>query len=141
MIILRETSPASRSYNCIAWAAEDTTKRWDVDPYGIYYWPPTVPRRRTIGSLVSVFESMGYIACDNKNVEPGFKKIAIYADSSNLPTHVARQLPDGKWTSKLGDEEDVEHQFIHAWEKAIIQTKPYDLSSYGRLAKIVRKPS
>lgn len=139
MIILTETSPATKDYNCIAWAAEDDTKRWDIDPYGIYYWPPAVPRRRSIEEVTSVFESIGYETCNDESVEPGFKKIAIYADSSDLPTHVARQLPNGKWTSKLGDFEDVEHQFIHAWERALMQMRTFELSSYGKLVKIMKK--
>lgn len=141
MIILKETSPATKDYNCIAWAAEDNTKRWDIDPYGIYYWPSTISRRRSIEAIISAFESIGYIICDNETVEPEFKKIAIYADSLDLPTHVARQLPDGKWTSKLGDDEDVEHLFVYMWEKAIMGMKPVNLSPYGRLIKIMKKPA
>jgi hypothetical protein len=38
----------------------------------------------------------------------GVEKIAIYV-RSDIPSHVARQLPNGKWTSKLGLREDIEH--------------------------------
>ena len=31
------------------------------------------------------------------------------ATSDGEPTHAARQLPNGKWTSKLGRWEDIEH--------------------------------
>lgn len=41
--------------------------------------------------------------------EEGFEKIAIYIDSHGKPTHAARQLSSGKWTSKLGQLEDIEH--------------------------------
>ena len=41
-------------------------------------------------------------------LEPGFEKVALYGDSEYY-THAARQLPSGKWTSKLGKAEDVEH--------------------------------
>src|ERR1035441_9994296 len=44
------TSPATRRYNCLAWAAGETGRRWEPDPLGIYYWPPRVPRVRTTTS-------------------------------------------------------------------------------------------
>lgn len=140
MIRLRKASPDTIDYNCIAWAAEDNTKRWDPDPWGIYYWPETVPRRSSIQAVVAAYESIGYKVCDNTGIESGFKKIAIYADSLDMPKHVARQLPDGEWTSKLGDGVDVEHPFVTIWERAIMQMMPIDLSSYGRLVKIMKKP-
>ncbi|TAF36353.1 MAG: hypothetical protein EAZ69_10585 [Oscillatoriales cyanobacterium] len=31
-------------------------------------------------------------------------------DSNGIPTHAARQLANGKWTSKLGWLEDIEHE-------------------------------
>ena len=40
------------------------------------------------------------------------QKIALYAkivDQVEEVTHAARQLPCGKWTSKLGDSEDIVH--------------------------------
>jgi hypothetical protein len=40
--------------------------------------------------------------------EQGFEKIAIYTDGDEY-MHAARQLEDGKWTSKMGPDEDVEH--------------------------------
>ena len=42
-------------------------------------------------------------------LEEGFIKVAIFADSSLRPTHVARQLSNGNWTSKLGQNIDIEH--------------------------------
>jgi hypothetical protein len=45
-----------------------------------------------------------------KALEPGIEKVAIYADlPADSWTHAARQLPNGRWTSKLGDFEDIEH--------------------------------
>ncbi len=43
-------------------------------------------------------------------MEGGVTKVAIYGDiDADSWTHAARQLPNGKWTSKLGDFEDIEH--------------------------------
>lgn len=46
--------------------------------------------------------------CDG-TVEPGFEKIALFADRDNYFTHVACQNPDGSWSSKLGDGHDITH--------------------------------
>jgi hypothetical protein len=40
----------------------------------------------------------------------------IYVDSSGTPTHMARQLSNGNWTSKLGDAEDIEHAQLEQLE-------------------------
>ncbi len=47
------------------------------------------------------------------------QKIALYAkivDQMEGVTHAARQLPCGKWTSKLGDWEDIVHPKLDALE-------------------------
>ena len=47
------------------------------------------------------------------------QKIALYAevvDQVEQVTHSSRQLPCGKWTSKLGDCEDIVHPKIDALE-------------------------
>ena len=37
------------------------------------------------------------------DIERGFEKIALFADSATLaPRHAAHQIPDGRWESKLG---------------------------------------
>ena len=41
-------------------------------------------------------------------LQDGYEKIAIYALDGE-PTHAARQLDTGRWTSKLGKHEDIEH--------------------------------
>ena len=50
--------------------------------------------------------------------EPAFEKIALYAQRIPgigwEPTHAARQLSDGCWTSKLGTLEDIEHFGVDA---------------------------
>jgi hypothetical protein len=40
--------------------------------------------------------------------DPAWIKIAVYADGAT-PTHAARQLSSGWWTSKLGPSLDIEH--------------------------------
>ena len=42
------------------------------------------------------------------DLEEGVEKIAIYI-LNGKPEHAAKQLPDGRWSSKLGDLDDITH--------------------------------
>jgi len=112
------TSEADKRYNCIAFAVHDTQQFWDASLVGMrgYYWPPGVQRDDSLNSWIRTFEMNSYGACENGEPEPGVEKIAVYVDQSGIPQHVARQLPDGTWTSKLGKEEDIQHNSLEALE-------------------------
>jgi hypothetical protein len=105
------TSPLSRRYNCIGWAAGSITQWWW--PIGRYYWPPNAPREETVEAFIHAYGTIGYIECENGSLEPGFEKIAIYAVQETggglTPTHAAKQMSNGRWTSKIGPLEDIEH--------------------------------
>jgi hypothetical protein len=106
----RITSPSDDVYNCIAWAAGVTDAWWWPfgDPSKIF-WPAGVPRQETMETFRRAFATLGYAECDHAEAESGFEKIALFADTAGCPTHAARQLPDGRWTSKLGALVDIEH--------------------------------
>jgi hypothetical protein len=105
------TSPADKRYNCFAWAAGDTSRVWWPVPHmGGTYWPPEAPRGLTLESFVSTFGLLGYEECRSSEFEQGYEKVALYADATGKPTHAARQLPSGAWTSKLGGHVDIEHK-------------------------------
>jgi hypothetical protein len=61
---------------------------------------------------VATFTTLGYVPCSGEGPEPGFEKVALFA-RDGVPTHAARQLLNGRWTSKLGLREDIEHD-LHA---------------------------
>lgn len=103
-----QTSPEDSIYNCIAWAAGDNTKWYEPDPGNIYFWPSVVSRQYSINSYVELYEHFGFIKCDNGKLEPDFEKVVLFS-KDGFPTHAARQLPDGLWTSKLGKNIDVSH--------------------------------
>jgi hypothetical protein len=105
----KKTSEASDDYNCIAWAAFDDTKRWDPDEMEQHYWPPSIPRVINLEVFKEVFRRLNFEDCDDATFENGIEKIAIYATSDGQPTHIARQVDNGIWTSKLGYWEDIEH--------------------------------
>ena len=106
------TSPDTIDYNCVAWAAESDEEWWWPDPMEQEYWPEGVPREETLSAFVEAFSTIGYEPCQNAELEPGIQKIAIYADAQNVPRHVARQLPNGEWTSKIGQYEDIQHRTL-----------------------------
>lgn len=107
------TSPPSRQYNCIAWAAGVNDEWWDPSADG--KWPAGLARNDAIGTLVSLYEGLGFTPCDQAAFEPGHEKIAIYGDDG-IWAHAARQLPGGRWTSKLGSADDIEHATLGALE-------------------------
>jgi hypothetical protein len=108
----RLSSPPDRKYNCIAWAAGDTRRWWWPDPPPAderYYWPPDVGNEETLESFMAVFATLGYVPCHGEAAESGWERIALYATGDGVPRHAARQLADGRWSSKLGRKEDIEH--------------------------------
>lgn len=126
----RPTSPYDEGYNCIAWAAEDTDYWWWPDAMGQHYWPPGVPRQETIEAFVLAYGLQGYLKRSDPTLEPVTHKIAIYADGNGKPTHAARQLPDGWWASKLGQQIDIEHELV-----------ALDGPAYGSVAIILARPA
>lgn len=107
------TSPQSRQYNCIAWAAGDMQNWWDITPRAV--WPQGAPRTPDIESLKAAFRTLGYVECRDGSPRKNFRKVALYA-RGNTWTHAARQLPDGGWTSKLGQHHDISHTDTQAIE-------------------------
>jgi hypothetical protein len=102
----RETSPASQEYNCIAWAVGVTDAWWWPTPGR--YWPADVPREESLAAFLALFTSLGYSPVSSPAPEPDVEKVALYV-VGETPTHAARQLPSGLWTSKLGPALDIEH--------------------------------
>ena len=121
------TSPESKTYNCVAWAAGYDNDWWSYLP--VYYWPEWAPRSPEAKALVQVFVGLGYAVCDSDAREPGYDKVALYALDGEWQ-HAARQLEDGQWTSKLGPFEDITHP------------SPEDVTggAFGSVHCIMRRP-
>ncbi len=111
-----ETSLPDDDYNCIAWAAGITTE---------WHWPGD-----EVHDFIEIFEDMGYRPCNDGDREEGFEKVAIYADSMMEVTHMARQLHDGQWTSKLGSGVDIVHATPAELEGGL----------YGNVFQYMRRP-
>src|SRR4051794_30910864 len=101
------TSPRDGAYNCVAWAADDVQRWWWPGDAIFTFWPSGVTREQSISSFVMAFSTLGYERSATADYEPQFEKVAIFATADGTPTHMARQLADGSWTSKLGSLEDI----------------------------------
>jgi hypothetical protein len=86
------------------------------------------PRELTSEAFRHAFATLGYSHCQGEEPEPGYEKVALFADADGNPTHAARQLSTGQWTSKLGKAEDIEHR-LHDLEGEV----------YGRVVWIVKR--
>lgn len=124
------TSPFDAKYNCIAHAADDNSKWWwSVDKEMVgndVFWFNNIPAQASIENFILAFGKLGYQSCDNAEFENGFEKVAIYVSTKDnihspkgSPTHMARQLLDGKWTSKLGEDVDITHANLQCLEGKI----------------------
>ena len=108
----RVTSPETPNYNCVAYVAGDTTRWWWPDNNN--YWPPGITRDPAdTQSFVEAFAALGYSICTDGALEAGFQRIVIFVHPDGQPTHAALQLETGKWSSKLGRCEDIEHDSEH----------------------------
>jgi len=125
------TSPETVEYNCIAWAAGEMDCWWWPDSMETKFWPIEVKREDTLESFVKAFETLSYSVCKSPAYENGFEKIAIYSDNNGKPTHAARQLNSGFWTSKLGSSFDIEHGFEGV----------SDSDAYGEISVIMKRPN
>jgi hypothetical protein len=109
-------SPNTSGYNCIAWAAEDDQHWWWPIPGGLdAVWPKGCPRSEARDSFVAAFQLLGYAVCSDSKLQRGYKKVAIY-ELPDRVRHMARQLHDGSWASKLGQEVDIVHESLEAIE-------------------------
>lgn len=126
----RITSDPTIDYNCIAWAIEKDDLVWWPDTMDLYAWPQNIAREERLEIFISFFQGFGYEVCDNNRQEEGFEKIALYVDEYGRGTHSARQLRNGRWTSKLAEDEDIEHSTL----TALVGLK------LGRVSSILKRP-
>jgi hypothetical protein len=123
----QEKSPVDAGYNCVAWAAGHNDRWWEAVPG--YYWPDPTARGAETSTVVEMFKTLGFVKSDNDSLEAGFEKIAIYVQGPEY-THVARQLPNGQWASKIGALEDIEHASLDG----LVGT------NYGIVEEIMKRP-
>jgi hypothetical protein len=122
------TSSQDNLYNCVAWAAGDPAHWWWPDSASGSFWPTGAPRAETVDAFRTAFATLGYVESVDDTLEAGVEKIALFADAALLARHVARQLPTGRWTSKLGELEDIEHDL-----------RALEGSEYGNVVLVMKR--
>jgi len=132
----KETSPRDSVYNCIAWSAKrDTTIWWQPGGLKGTYWPKGAPED-DYECFIALFERLGYKKCTGSHFEVFHKKVAIYASLGRYGkwefNHVCDQLNSGAWTSKLGDDADIQHNSLEALEGDLGQ-------EYGEVRQILKR--
>jgi hypothetical protein len=122
------TSPKSQEYNCFAWVVGDQSRWWQPTPEDEFYWVPGVPMEETLSAYIQAYQTLGYATCDNALLELRYEKIALYVNDQGVPTHAAKQLLTGKWSSKLGWLEDIEHEL-----EGLVGEK------YGKIGQVLKR--
>lgn len=125
-------SQATGRYNCLAFANDSDRKWWEPGLFGGRFDWPAEDIPNTLEGWVTIFSRQGYELTSNREIEPGFEKVAIYVDQKDFDLHVAKS--NGVvWKSKLGRYQDIEHSSLdlleghQAWE-------------YGIVERILRRP-
>jgi len=100
-------------YNCLSWALGIDWTNYNPEPRCAgYYWFPGIDREWSVRTITQVVEKHSYQLCHDYELEEGYEKIVFYIDHSGSPEHFARQLSDGRWTSKLGKLNDINHDSL-----------------------------
>lgn len=107
----RIKSVETADYNCIAYAVGVEHIPWDPwnDPYT--YWPEGIPADGSIESLKAAYRTEGFVVCEDGSLDAGVEKIAIYGKNGGFE-HAAVQRENGKWASKCGELQDIEHDSL-----------------------------
>jgi hypothetical protein len=126
----RDTSEETIIYNRLSWALGITWTRYDPEPKCTrYFWFPGLPRKWDEPTIRLLFENHDYSLAENSEFELGYEKVVFYSDDKAIPQHFARQLPNGKWTSKIGDLNDIEHDTLECLVSPL----------YGRLGLVLKR--
>lgn len=124
-------SEFSIRYNCASWAVNETHRL--IDSYG-YWWPDDLERTHTAENYADLYRKyFDFEDCNDGRLEKGVEKLAIFAKKNGEFKHIARQLENATWTSKMGDYEDIDHKDLHTVADG----------EYGRIVlflKRIRKP-
>lgn len=127
-------SKATARYNCVAFAAGDERHWWQAGLNGgRYRWPSHVKQAYSVEAVVEIFASEGFEKTDNREIEPGWEKIAIYVSLSDMDfSHVT--MSDGLvWKSKLGKGQDIHHYSLEVLEGD-------QADEYGIVDYIMKRP-
>ena len=127
----KDVSKATRRYNCVGFAVGDERNWWEFGIYGGgIYWPDGLDY--SLSSWIRIFTDLGFERTDDRSIEPGIEKIAIYVNLEDFsPSHAAKS--DGTiWKSKLGGYQDIDHDSLE-----VLEGEEY---AYGIVECVLRRP-
>lgn len=109
------TSNPDEGYNCLAYAAGIEDEWWDPLS-GV--WPDDIGPEDTIANLVLVYKRHGFVEHDGPLPLDDHEIIAIYGEEEENGAfyHAAKLRSDGRWGSKMGPDDDLAHNTLHAIE-------------------------
>jgi hypothetical protein len=111
------TSLKTNTYNCLAWALGDDSMWMDMYVFQIKYDLNAEDLDHSSeGYAIFLEKYYGFEKSDNGELEERMDKIALFEDNNRDWTHACRQLSDGKWASKMGRWEDIEHVTLEVLE-------------------------
>ena len=85
--------------------------------------------------MTAAFATAGFASCADGVLEEGIEKVALYGIEDTF-MHAARQLPNGRWTSKLGVSYDIEHDLDALTSSANAGGEV----QYGEIAAFMARP-
>jgi hypothetical protein len=131
-------SPKTIKYNCAAFAvgqedywfecADESLKQLYLGSCE-FHWPENILQNASLNAYIELYEQHGFEKLSSLNADfvGGVTKIALYGKGDDF-MHASKQMPDGRWASKLGPLQDVEHDNLRVLEgptygmvKAIMQ--------------------
>src|SRR5262249_40151901 len=101
---------ASPSYNCIGWSLGFNNS---------WVWPVEAGQTVSLYHFDALYRYYGFTRVNKLAYrrQPDHDKVVLYAarraNGHITPTHAARQMPDGSWTSKLGSLPLIRHLHPH----------------------------
>ena len=112
------TSLRRKGHNCVAYALKEHGKDLDMWIFAELYGIDKANLDISVNGYAEIFTKYyGYEKCEEGNIEEGFDKIVLFEDHEGDFVHVALQLENGNWTSKMGTYEDIEHYSVDAISK------------------------
>jgi hypothetical protein len=109
------SSYKKRGYNCVAYALGVENKDWDMLVFAKMFGLNKNDLDHSANGYAIIFrEKFGFEICQESEKEEGFKKIALYENNEGDFKHLSLQLENGKWTSKMGVYEDINHRDLNS---------------------------
>ena len=99
------------------------------------HWPAELACNDRLATIEAALRLEGFESCEDGTLVDGIEKVALFADGAQF-THTARQLPSGRWTSKLGDYCDIEHDL-----EDLVRIRSANAEfRYGEIVAFMRRP-